>query len=84
MKSVTKTKVTVRQRILNLLRKVDKPLDAKTIAKRGKLNYNTVRKELGALYRIHNGAVVTHFHHRYWGEGHKITTYCINSAAKLA
>lgn len=44
-----KTKTTVRQRILNLLRKVDKPLDAKTIAKRGKLNCNTVRKELGAL-----------------------------------
>ena len=44
-----KTKTTVRQRILNLLHKVGKPLDAKTIAKRGKLNYNTVRKELGTL-----------------------------------
>lgn len=44
-----KTKTTVRQRILNLLRKASKPLDAKTIAKRGKLNYNTVRKELGTL-----------------------------------
>lgn len=49
----TKTTVrrtTVREKILNLLRKVGKPLDAKTIAKRGKLNYNTVRKELGRLY----------------------------------
>lgn len=48
----TKTTVrrtTVREKILNLLRKVGKPLDAKTIAKLGKLNYNTVRKELGTL-----------------------------------
>lgn len=48
----TKTTVrrtTVREKILNLLRKVGKPLDAKTIAKRGKFNYNTVRKELGTL-----------------------------------
>ena len=44
-----KTKFTVRESILNLLRKSSKPLDAKTIAKRGKLNYNTVRKELGYL-----------------------------------
>lgn len=44
-----KTKTTVREKIINLLRKVGKPLDAKTIAKRGKLNYNTVRKELGYL-----------------------------------
>lgn len=47
-----KTKTTVRERILNLLRKATKPLDAKTIAKRGKLNYNTVRKELGALQNL--------------------------------
>lgn len=44
-----KTKTAVRERILNLLRKASKPLDAKTIAKKGKLNYNTVRKELGIL-----------------------------------
>lgn len=44
-----KTKTTVRQCIFNLLCKVGKPLDAKTIARRGKMNYNTVRKELGAL-----------------------------------
>lgn len=50
-----KTKTTVRQRILNLLRKIGKPLDAKTIAKRGKLNYNTVRKELGTL--LHDAEV---------------------------
>lgn len=52
-----KTKTTVREKILNLLRKVGKPLDPKTIAKRGKLNYNTVRKELGILSRtmlVHN------------------------------
>lgn len=49
-----KTKTTVRERILNLLRKATKPLDAKTIAKRGKLNYNTVRKELGYLMRSFN------------------------------
>lgn len=48
-----KTKTTVRQRILNLLRKASKPLDAKTIARRGKMNYNTVRKELGWLYRVY-------------------------------
>lgn len=45
-----KTKTTVREKIINLLCKASKPLDAKTIAKRGKLNYNTVRKELGRMY----------------------------------
>ena len=51
----TKTTVrrtTVREKIVNLLRKASKPLDAKTIAKRGKLNYNTVRKELGRLWNM--------------------------------
>ena len=53
----TVRRTTVREKILNLLHKVGKPLDAKTIAKRGKLNYNTVRKELGILSRtmlVHN------------------------------
>ena len=70
-----KTKLTVRERILNLLRKASKPLDAKTIASKAKLNYNTVRKELGILYRIYNGTFLTHYTHRYWGEGYKLTTY---------
>lgn len=47
--TVRKPSLTVRESILNLLRKSSKPLDAKTIAKKGKLNYNTVRKELGIL-----------------------------------
>ena len=47
--TVRKPSLTVRENILNLLRKSSKPLDAKTIAKKGKLNYNTVRKELGIL-----------------------------------
>ena len=58
-----KTKTTVRQRILNLLRKASRPLDAKTIAKRGKLNYNTVRKELGTL--LHDGSEV--YYDSYFG-----------------
>ena len=49
--TVRKPSLTVRESILNLLRKSSKPLDAKTIAKKGKLNYNTVRKELGYLRR---------------------------------
>lgn len=48
----TVSRTTVREKILKLLRKVGKPLDAKTIAKKGKLNYNTVRKELGRLWNM--------------------------------
>ena len=71
--TVRKPSLTVRESILNLLRKSSKPLDAKTIAKKGKLNYNTVRKELGILYRVFNGNLVDHATHRYHRE--HITTY---------
>ena len=43
------TKKTVRERILEVLKRNKKGLDARTIATRAKANYNTVRKELGIL-----------------------------------
>lgn len=68
--TVRKPSLTVRESILNLLRKSSKPLDAKTIAKKGKLNYNTVRKELGYLWTT---ASINYSQHRDWGQG--ITKY---------
>lgn len=67
-------KVTVREKIINLLRKASKPLDAKTIAKRGKLNYNTVRKELGILRK--KLAMINTPTHRDWYVGK--TTYALS------
>jgi hypothetical protein len=42
-------KKTVRERILEVLKRNKKGLNARTIATRAKANYNTVRKELGIL-----------------------------------
>jgi hypothetical protein len=42
-------KKTVRERILEVLKRNKKGLNARTIAMRAKANYNTVRKELGIL-----------------------------------
>jgi len=42
-------KKTVRERILEVLKRNKKGLNARAIATRAKANYNTVRKELGIL-----------------------------------
>ena len=50
-KTKTTERVTVRTKLTTFLAKHEgKAFDAPTLAKRLKLNYNTVRKELGALY----------------------------------
>jgi len=50
---IEKKPVTVKTRILKLMRNRSKGLTAKEIAEKGNLNYNTVRKELGKLLASH-------------------------------
>ena len=58
-KTKTTKKLTVRESIVKFLtRNASKSFTAKGIAKAAKLNYNTVRKELGFLTRT--GGTVTY------------------------